>query len=164
MSRRRRAEKRKVQPDAKYGDVAISKLINVVMVRGKKSLAERIVYGALSRIEKKNSIVLREKYNGSVIKFFYKALDNIKPSVEVSPRRFGGATYQVPTEVNATRAQILSFRWIRMAALKRPERTMKERLYGELNDAEQGRGASVKRREDTHKMAEANRTFAHYRF
>ena len=156
MSRRHRAEKRKIQPDAKYGDVVVSKFINAVMVDGKKSLAERIVYDAFQ--------IVSEKSGKDVVEFFHVALENVKPSLEVRSRRVGGATYQVPVEVRADRAQALAFRWLIAAARKRSEKTMVLRLSAELVDAEQSRGASVKKREDTHKMADANRAFAHYRW
>lgn len=156
MSRRHRAEKRKVFPDAKYGDVVVSKFINAVMVKGKKSLAEKIVYGAFDIIESKK--------DQNAVEFFREALQNIKPDLEVRSRRVGGATYQVPVEVRPDRAQALAFRWLIEASRKRSEKTMVARLSAELMDAVESRGASVKKREDTHKMAEANRAFAHYRW
>ena len=156
MSRRHRAEKRKIQPDAKFGDVVVSKFINAVMVDGKKSLAERIVYDAFE--------VVASKSGKDVVEFFHAALENIKPALEVRSRRVGGATYQVPVEVRADRAQALAFRWLIDSSRKRSEKTMVLRLSAELLDAEQSRGASVKKREDTHKMADANRAFAHYRW
>ena len=156
MSRRRRAEKRKINLDPKYKDFALSKFINSVMVDGKKSVAERIVYSALDLIQKKT--------RSSPIEVFHLALENISPSVEVRSRRVGGATYQVPVEVRAERRQALSNRWLKDAARKRNEQTMDLRLYGEILDASNGRGSAVKKREDTHRMAEANKTFAHYRW
>ena len=156
MSRRHRAEKRKVLPDAKYGDVVVSKFINAIMVQGKKALAEKIVYGAFDIIE--------QKTGKDAVEFFRNALQNIKPDLEVRSRRVGGATYQVPVEVRAERAQALAFRWLIEASRKRSEKTMIARLSAELLDASESRGASVKKREDTHKMAEANRAFAHYRW
>ena len=156
MSRRRKAEKREVIPDAKFGDVVVSKFINCLMLDGKKSVAERIVYGAFDRVQ---SRLKREP-----LECFHEALDNIKPSVEVRSRRVGGATYQVPIEVRSARRQALAIRWIVDLARKRSENTMTERLSGELMDAANNRGAAVKKREDTHRMAEANKAFAHYRW
>ena len=156
MSRRRRAEKREVLPDAKFGDVTVSKFMNNVMLDGKKSVAERIVYGALDMIEKRTG--------GDPVKAFHDAIDNVKPHLEVRSRRVGGATYQVPMEVRSDRAQALAFRWIIQTARSRGENTMTERLSGELLDAANNRGAAVKKREDTHRMAEANKAFAHYRW
>lgn len=156
MSRRRAAIKREVLPDAKYGDLILAKFMNCVMERGKKSLAESIVYGALDLVETKS------KKKG--LEQFHEALESVKPALEVRSRRVGGATYQVPVEVRSDRARALAFRWIVACARKRSENTMTERLAAELLDAANGRGASVKKREDTHKMAEANRAFAHYRW
>ena len=156
MSRRHKAEKRKVLPDAKFGDVVISKFINSVMLDGRKSTAEKIVYGAFDLMESRSG--------NEPVASFHEALENVKPAVEVRSRRVGGATYQVPVEVRADRAQALAFRWIIAMARKRSENTMVERLSGELLDAANNRGASIKKREDTHKMAEANRAFAHYRW
>ena len=156
MSRRHRAEKREIIPDPKYGDVVITKFMNSLMFEGKKSAAESIVYGALDRIEQK------AKRNG--IELFHEALNNVKPSIEVRSRRVGGATYQVPVEVRNDRRQALAIRWIITAARARNENTMEERLSGELLDAASNRGTAVKKREDTHKMAEANRAFSHYRW
>ena len=156
MSRRHRAEKRKILPDAKYGDMVISKFINAVMLKGNKSRAERIVYGAFD--------IVTGKTSKEAVEFFCDALNNIKPDLEVRSRRVGGATYQVPIEVRAERAQALAFRWLIEASRKRSEKTMIDRLSAELIDASESRGASVKKREDTHKMAEANRAFAHYRW
>lgn len=156
MSRRRAAEKRQVMPDPKFGDLVVTKFANCLMVHGKKSIAENILYGALEAIEKK---VGRE-----ALEVFHEALENVKPTLEVRSRRVGGATYQVPVEVRSTRAQALAIRWVIGAAAKRSERTMRDRLSAEIMDAVNNRGASVKKREDTHKMAEANRAFAHYRW
>ena len=156
MSRRHRAEKREVLPDPKFGDLILSKFMNQIMVDGKKSTAERIVYGALDIVEG------RAKRNP--IEMFHDALDNVSPAVEVRSRRVGGATYQVPVEVRPERRQALAIRWLVGAARARNENTMRERLAGELLDAANGRGNSVKKREDTHRMAEANRAFSHYRW
>jgi small subunit ribosomal protein S7 len=156
MSRRHRAEKREINPDPKFGDLVITKFMNAVMTEGKKSVAERIVYGALERME------ARAKQDP--VQMFRQALENVMPSVEVRSRRVGGATYQVPVEVRAERRQALAIRWIISAARARNENTMVERLSGELLDAANNRGTAVKKREDTHKMAEANRAFSHYRW
>lgn len=156
MSRRHAAEKREIHPDAKYGDYVLAKFINCIMLQGKKSVAERIVYGALSQIQ--------SKINRDAIEFFHDALENTKPSVEVRSRRVGGATYQVPVEVRRVRSQALAIRWVIQAAAKRSEKTMMARLAAELLDAEQNRGAAVKKREDTHRMADANKAFAHFRW
>ncbi len=156
MSRRHRAEKREILPDAKYGDQVLSKFMNNLMKDGKKSVAERIVYGALDRVE--------ERTKRTPLDVFREALENIKPSVEVRSRRVGGATYQVPVEVRPERRDALAIRWLILASRGRNENTMEERLAGELVDAVNSRGAAVKRREDTHKMAEANRAFSHYRW
>lgn len=156
MSRRRRAEKRPIDPDPKFHDLQISKFMNYVMLDGKKSAAEKIVYGAMERME--------EKLRRPPVDTFRDALENVYPAVEVRSRRVGGATYQVPVEVRPDRKQALAMRWIIGAARKRNETTMIERLSGELMDASQNRGAAVKKREDTHKMAEANRAFSHYRW
>jgi small subunit ribosomal protein S7 len=156
MSRRHRAEKREIIPDPKYGDVVVTKFMNSLMEEGKKSVAERIVYGALGRIEQK------AKRDG--LELFHEALNNVKPAIEVRSRRVGGATYQVPVEVRSDRRQALAIRWIITAARGRNENTMEERLSGELLDAANNRGTAVKKREDTHKMAEANRAFSHYRW
>lgn len=156
MSRRHAAEKRDVLPDAKYGDRVLTKFMNKLMVDGKKSLAERIVYNALDRVEGR---LRREP-----IEVFHEALDNVKPSVEVRSRRVGGATYQVPVEVRPIRREALAIRWLIEASSKRSEHTMEERLAGELADAVNGRGNAVKKREDTHKMADANKAFSHYRW
>ena len=156
MSRRHRAEKREIIPDAKYGDVVISKFMNSVMKDGKKSAAERIVYGALDQIE--------DKAKQNPVELFHQALENVMPALEVRSRRVGGATYQVPIEVRPDRRQALAIRWIISAARARSENTMVERLSGELLDAANNRGSAVKKREDTHRMAEANRAFSHYRW
>ncbi len=156
MSRRRAAEKREILPDAKFGDVVLSKFMNIVMVDGKKSAAESIVYGAFDMIEK--------RAGSDPVKLFHEALENVKPQIEVRSRRVGGATYQVPVDVRPARGQALAFRWLISMARKRSENTMVERLSGELMDAANNRGAAVKKREDTHRMAEANRAFSHYRW
>ncbi len=156
MSRRHSADKREVNPDPKFADLVLTKFMNAVMVDGKKSAAERIVYGALDRME--------QKAKSDPIAMFHQALDNVMPAVEVRSRRVGGATYQVPVEVRSERRQALAIRWIITAARKRNENTMVERLSGELLDASQNRGTAVKKREDTHKMADANRAFSHYRW
>ena len=156
MSRRHAAEKREILPDAKYGDRVLSKFMNNLMLDGKKSVAESIVYGALDRVQTR---LKREP-----IQAFHEALDNVKPSVEVRSRRVGGATYQVPVEVRSERRQALAIRWIITAARNRNETTMIDRLSGELLDAASNRGTAVKKREDTHKMADANKAFSHYRW
>jgi len=156
MSRRHRAEKREVIPDPKFGDTVLSKFMNSVMKDGKKSAAERIVYGALDQIE--------GKAKQNPVELFHQALENVMPALEVRSRRVGGATYQVPIEVRTDRRQALAIRWIISAARARGENTMVERLSGELLDAANNRGAAVKKREDTHRMAEANRAFSHYRW
>ncbi|HGG64033.1 30S ribosomal protein S7 [Profundibacter sp.] len=156
MSRRHAAEKREILPDAKFGDRILSKFMNNLMIDGKKSAAERIVYNAFDRVE--------EKLKRAPVEVFHEALDNIKPSVEVRSRRVGGATYQVPVEVRPERREALAIRWLIIAARKRNENTMEERLAGELMDAVSNRGTAVKKREDTHKMAEANKAFSHYRW
>lgn len=156
MSRRHRAEKRDIIPDPKFGDVVLTKFMNSIMKDGKKSAAERIVYGALDRIE--------EKAKTNPVELFHQALDNVSPAIEVRSRRVGGATYQVPVEVRTERKKALAIRWLITAARGRNENTMVERLSGELMDAANNRGAAVKKREDTHRMAEANRAFSHYRW
>ena len=156
MSRRHAAEKREVLPDAKYGDKVLTKFMNNLMLDGKKSVAERIVYGALDRVE--------DKIKRAPVEVFHEALDNIKPALEVRSRRVGGATYQVPVEVRPERREALAIRWLINAARSRNENTMEERLAGELADAVNGRGSAVKKREDTHKMADANKAFSHYRW
>jgi small subunit ribosomal protein S7 len=156
MSRRHSAEKREVLPDPKFGNIIITKFMNSVMYAGKKSVAEGIVYGALGMIEAKTK--------QSPLTVFEQALENVMPTIEVRSRRVGGATYQVPVEVRASRSTTLALRWIVQYARARREKTMTERLMNELLDASNGLGASVKRREDTHKMAESNKAFAHYRW
>jgi len=156
MSRRHRAQKREIIPDPKFTDLIVTKFMNAVMRDGKKSTAEGIVYGAFDRME--------EKAKSDPLQLFHDALKNVMPSVEVRSRRVGGATYQVPVEVRPERRQALAIRWIITAARKRNENTMVERLSGELLDAANNRGTSVKKREDTRKMAEANRAFSHYRW
>ena len=156
MSRRHRAEKREVNPDAKYGDLVVSKFMNAIMLDGKKSAAETIVYGAFDQME--------QKARADALEMFHAALDNVMPAVEVRSRRVGGATYQVPVEVRPERRQALAIRWLIGAARKRNERTMVDRLSAELLDAANNRGTAVKKREDTHRMAEANRAFSHYRW
>jgi small subunit ribosomal protein S7 len=156
MSRRHAAEKREILPDAKYGDRVLTKFMNNLMLDGKKSIAESIVYGALDRVQTR---LKREP-----IAAFHEALDNVKPSVEVRSRRVGGATYQVPVEVRTERREALAIRWLIIAARKRNENTMEERLAAELADAVNNRGTAVKKREDTHKMADANKAFSHYRW
>jgi len=156
MSRRHSAEKREILPDAKFHDIVLTKFMNNLMRDGKKSTAERIVYGALDKVE------ARAKAEG--LRVFHEALDNVKPELEVRSRRVGGATYQVPVEVRAERAQALAIRWLINASRGRSESTMVDRLANELMDASNNRGAAVKKREDTHRMAEANRAFSHYRW
>jgi small subunit ribosomal protein S7 len=156
MSRRHAAEKREILPDPKFGDRILSKFMNNLMIDGKKSVAETIVYGAFDRVE--------SKLKRAPVEVFHEALENIKPSVEVRSRRVGGATYQVPVEVRPERREALAIRWMIIAARKRNENTMEERLAGELMDAVNSRGTAVKKREDTHKMAEANKAFSHYRW
>ncbi|MBL4892220.1 MAG: 30S ribosomal protein S7 [Rhizobiaceae bacterium] len=156
MSRRHRAEKREINPDPKYGDLVLMKFMNSIMLDGKKSVAERIVYGALTQVE--------EKGKTDPIEAFHAALENVAPHVEVRSRRVGGATYQVPVEVRTERRQALAIRWVIDAARKRNETTMISRLSGELMDASNNRGNAVKKREDTHKMADANKAFSHYRW
>jgi small subunit ribosomal protein S7 len=156
MSRRHAAEKREILPDAKFGDRVITKFMNVLMVDGKKSVAETIVYSAFDRVQ--------ARLKKEPVAVFHEALDNVKPSVEVRSRRVGGATYQVPVEVRTERREALAIRWLIEAAKKRNENTMEERLAGELADAVNNRGTAVKKREDTHKMADANKAFSHYRW
>ncbi|WP_421850016.1 30S ribosomal protein S7 [Oricola sp.] len=156
MSRRHRAEKREINPDPKFGDIVITKFMNAIMLDGKKSVAERIVYGAFDSIA--------DKTKQEPVELFHQALDNVAPHVEVRSRRVGGATYQVPVDVRPERRQALAIRWMISAARKRNETTMVDRLSGELMDAANNRGSAVKKREDTHKMAEANRAFSHYRW
>lgn len=156
MSRRHRAEKREIIPDPKFGDVVVTKFMNSIMYDGRKSAAEGIVYGAFDIIE--------DKARQNPVEVFHSALDNVMPQVEVRSRRVGGATYQVPVEVRADRRQALAIRWLIAAARGRNETTMVDRLSGELLDAANNRGSAVKKREDTHRMAEANRAFSHYRW
>ena len=156
MSRRHSAEKREINPDPKFGDLIVTKFMNSVMKEGKKSVAELIVYGAFDTLE--------QKTRRSPIEMFHEALKNVMPSIEVRSRRVGGATYQVPVEVRVERRQALAIRWIITAARGRNENTMAERLSSELLDAANNRGTAVKKREDTHRMAEANRAFSHYRW
>ncbi|GEP00042.1 30S ribosomal protein S7 [Methylobacterium haplocladii] len=156
MSRRHSAEKREIIPDAKYGDVVLTKFMNSIMYEGKKSVAEGIVYGAFEIVE--------SRARTNPIEVFRAALENVAPAIEVRSRRVGGATYQVPVEVRTERRQALAIRWLIQAARGRNDRTMVERLSGELLDAANNRGNAVKKREDTHRMAEANRAFSHYRW
>jgi|TARA_B100001964_G_scaffold174964_1_gene192673 small subunit ribosomal protein S7 len=156
MSRRRAATKREVIPDHQYKDITITKFMNKIMLDGKKSVSERIVYGAFD--------IVFSKTNKKPLEFFYEALNNVKPNLEVKSRRVGGATYQVPMEIRPRRAQTLAMKWIVGSALKRSEKTMKERIANEIIDAHNNKGNAVKKREETHKMAEANRAFSHFRW
>ena len=156
MSRRHSAEKREIIPDAKYGDVTLTKFMNSIMYDGKKSVAEAIVYGAFENIE--------QRLRAEPLPMFMQALDNVAPAIEVRSRRVGGATYQVPVEVRTERRQALAIRWLITAARARNDKTMVDRLSAELMDAANNRGNAVKKREDTHRMAEANRAFSHYRW
>ena len=156
MSRRHSAKKREVLPDPKFNNLILAKFVNVIMESGKKSVAEGLVYGALEIVASKSKM--------DPIVFFMEALDKVKPSVEVKSRRVGGATYQVPVEVRPTRAIAVAMRWIKDAASNRNDKTMESKLASEIMDAHNDRGASVKKREDTHKMAEANKAFAHFRW
>jgi small subunit ribosomal protein S7 len=156
MSRRHSAEKREFVPDAKYGDLVVAKFMNSIMYEGKKSVAESIVYGAFDQIE--------QKAKSEPLGVFKQALENVAPAIEVRSRRVGGATYQVPVEVRNERRQALAIRWLIAAARARNDKTMVERLSAELLDASNNRGNAVKKREDTHRMAEANRAFSHYRW
>lgn len=156
MARRREIPKRQILPDPKFGNLVLSKFINILMMDGKKSVAEKIVYGALDRVAEKNK--------GDSLETFTKALDNVRPMVEVKSRRVGGANYQVPVEVKGPRGQALAMRWLVDSARKRGEKSMGLRLAGELLDACENRGGAVKKREDAHRMAEANKAFAHYRW
>ena len=156
MARRRAAEKREVLPDPAFGDPVVTKFINNLMYDGKKSVAERIVYGAFDQMGKKTG--------KEPLTLFREAIDNVRPQLEVRSRRVGGATYQVPVEVRPDRAQALAIRWLIECSRKRSEVTMVDRLSGEVMDASQGRGAAAKKREDTHRMAEANKAFSHYRW
>ena len=156
MSRKRKAPIRKIYPDPKYGSVVISKFINSIMYDGKRSTAEKILYDALEKIKSKN--------NEDPLKVFNTAITNVKPNLECRSRRVGGATYQVPVEVKSKRAQALALRWLIEATRKRKNKTMAERLYYELLDASQNKGSAIKKKEDTHKMAESNKAFAHFRW
>ncbi|GGD10430.1 30S ribosomal protein S7 [Pyruvatibacter mobilis] len=156
MSRRHRAEKREIIPDPKFGDEVVTKFMNCLMYDGKKSAAEQIVYGAFDQMQ--------EKTSQDPIQMFHDALNNVMPAVEVRSRRVGGATYQVPVEVRPDRRRALAIRWVINASRARNEKTMTDRLAGELLDAANNRGAAIKKREDTHRMAEANRAFSHYRW
>ena len=156
MSRRHRAEKREIIPDPKFGDLVVTKFMNSIMYDGKKSVAEQIVYGALDIVE--------TKLKSDPLQVFKQALDNVAPSIEVRSRRVGGATYQVPVEVRTERRQALAIRWLIQAARGRNDKTMVDRLSAELIDASTNRGNAVNKREDTHRMAEANRAFSHYRW
>jgi small subunit ribosomal protein S7 len=159
MSRRAQAPVRSILPDPKFNNEMLAKFMNVIMKSGKKSAAERIIYGALDRIAEKTG-----KQGGEAIEVLSTALDNVKPVVEVKSRRVGGATYQVPVEVRSTRRQTLAMRWVIEAATDRSEKSMAHRLAAELLEAAENRGAAVRKREDTHRMAEANKAFAHYRW
>jgi len=156
MPRKREVRKREILPDPKYHEPMVAKFMNGIMRRGKKSLAERIFYGALD--------IIKDKTHSDPLKIFNQAMDNVKPLIEVRPRRVGGATYQVPVEVRPARKIALAIRWIIGFAKQRAEKTMEEKLSGELIDAANNRGAAIKKKEDTHKMAEANKAFAHYRW
>jgi small subunit ribosomal protein S7 len=159
MSRRAQAPTRSILPDPKFNSVLLAKFMNMVMERGKKSVAERIVYGAIDRMAEKTG-----RQPDQAIELLTQALDNVKPMVEVKSRRVGGATYQVPVEVRATRRQTLAMRWVIDAAQARSEKSMSQRLAAELLEASENRGAAVRKREDTHRMADANKAFAHYRW
>ncbi|MEZ4471802.1 MAG: 30S ribosomal protein S7 [bacterium] len=156
MPRRREVPKRRILPDPRYGDRLVAKFVNCLMEAGKKSIAEQIVYGAFDLVER--------RAKDDPLRLFKKAIDNVKPSLEVKSRRVGGSTYQVPVEIRGERRTALGFRWMIMFARRRHEKTMAEKLAGELMDAAAGRGNAVKKKEDTHKMAEANKAFAHYRW
>lgn len=156
MPRRREVPKREILPDPKYHNVELAKFVNVLMTRGKKSVAERIIYGALEHIEK--------KIGGDPLEVFTQALTNVRPIVEVKSRRVGGANYQVPVEVRSVRRNALAMRWLRDAARKRSEKSMDARLASELTEAAEGRGGAVKKREEVHRMAESNKAFSHFRF
>lgn len=156
MPRRREVEKREILPDPKFGNVEVSKFMNAIMISGKKSVAERIVYGAFDQISKKSG--------KDPLEVFSTAMNNVRPIVEVKSRRVGGANYQVPVEVRPSRRTALAMRWVRDAARKRSEKSMGARLAGELMDAAEGRGAAMKKREEVHRMAEANKAFSHFRF
>jgi small subunit ribosomal protein S7 len=159
MSRRAQAPTRSILPDPKFNSVLLAKFMNMVMERGKKSVAERIVYGAIDRMAEKTG-----RQPDQAIELLTQALDNVKPMVEVKSRRVGGATYQVPVEVRSTRRQTLAMRWVIDAAQARSEKSMSQRLAAELLEAAENRGAAVRKREDTHRMADANKAFAHYRW
>ena len=156
MSRRRAAEKRVVIPDCKYKDIVLTKFMNRIMIDGKKSISEKIVYGAFE--------IISEKTEKSPIDFFHEALNNVKPSLEVRSRRVGGATYQVPVEVKPKRSQALAIRWLIDASRKRKDKKMSDKIFNEIYDAYQNRGSAIKKKEDTHKMAESNKAFAHFRW
>jgi len=156
MSRKRRAPKRIFYPDAKYGSLVLAKFINFVMHGGRKDTAEKIIYSTLNKI--------KEKTKNDPIKIFNEAIENIRPNLEVRSRRVGGATYQVPVEVRTKRSQTLALRWLLEATRKRKNKTMSDKLFNELMDASQKKGAAIKKREDTHRMAESNKAFAHYRW
>ena len=156
MPRRREVPKREVLPDPLYGSQLVTKFVNVVMRQGKKTVAERILYDALDTV--------KERTSDDPVKVFKRAIENVKPAVEVKSRRVGGSTYQVPVEVNPSRKLALSIRWLIQSAQKRGEKTMKAKLAGELLDAAENRGGAIKKKEDTHRMAEANKAFAHYRW
>ncbi len=156
MARRRAIPKRTIWPDPKYKDLMLAKFLNILMMDGKKAVAERVVYGALDQVV--------EKSKGEAVESLSKALENVRPMVEVKSRRVGGATYQVPVEVRADRRMALAMRWLVEAARKRSEKSMDRRLAGEIMDAIESRGSAVKRREDVHRMAEANKAFSHYRW
>ena len=156
MSRKRKAPIRKIYPDPRYGSIVISKFVNSIMYDGKKSKAEKILYEALEKIKEKNK--------QDPLKVFNSAINNVKPNLEVRSRRVGGATYQVPVEVKVNRGQALALRWLMEATRKRKNKSMSEKLYSEIMDASQNKGAAIKKREDTHKMAESNKAFAHFRW
>lgn len=156
MPRRREVPKRKVLPDPKYGDRTVAKFVNALMLRGKKSIAEKILYTAFDMVERRSK--------EDPLRLFKKAIDSVKPSLEVKSRRVGGSTYQVPVEIRGERRTALAFRWMILYSRRRHEKTMAEKLAGEILDASAGRGNAVKKREDTHKMADANKAFAHYRW
>ena len=156
MSRKRKAPIRKIYPDPRYGSIVISKFVNSIMYDGKKSKAEKILYEALEKIKNKNK--------QDPLKVFNSAINNVKPNLEVRSRRVGGATYQVPVEVKVNRGQALALRWLMEATRKRKNKSMSEKLYSEIMDASQNKGAAIKKREDTHKMAESNKAFAHFRW
>ena len=156
MSRRHKADKREINPDPKFGDLVVTKFMNAIMMHGKKSVAETIVYSALDQVQSKT--------RQEPVTVFHQALDNVAPHVEVRSRRVGGATYQVPVEVRASRRMALAMRWLIESARKRGENRMPRKLAGELIDASENRGGAIKKREETHRMAEANKAFAHYRW